>query len=188
MKQLALLLCINGLAYAASENIVTIELLKNRPDLLPAVVELWWQGQGALQAAHATKPTEGMTNRLKEHMNDDKLPLCLIALKNNEVVGMVRLTDVWTTDPTVAPKIATHPEWAPWLCGLGVAEAHRKQGIASKLIQAAEEIAADLGNKTLYLGANDESKALYEHKGYVAFDEDTFKGEHETLMKRTIKK
>ena len=190
MKQIALFVCATGLMHAASEQTVTIEYLKNHPKLLPAVVELWWQGQGALQSTHATKPTEGMTKRLKEHMNDDTLPLCLIALKDDEVVGMIRLTDIWTTDPAVAPKIATHPEWGPWLCGLGVAKAHRKQGIASKLIIAAEAKAAELGHDELYLGAGGDAdmKAFYERRGYEAFEQDTFRGQAETLMKHKLTK
>ncbi|TAK75863.1 MAG: GNAT family N-acetyltransferase, partial [Gammaproteobacteria bacterium] len=76
------------------------------------------------------------------YLNKDKLPLTLVAIQDNEVVGTVCLrTDGMTT----------HGEWKAWLSYLVVPESHRGKGIAKELIKQAEKIAKKLGIDELHL-------------------------------------
>lgn len=185
MKKTLLLLAITGLLQAAEEKTLTVDYLKNHQDLIPKVVDIWYSGQKNLPV----KPTEGMTAALQKHCNDKALPICLIALEDNEPVGMVRLVKEWTTDPEVSPWIAAHPEAFPWICGLIVKESHRRRGIARTLVDAVKAIALEMGSTTIYLGAddNDPYKAVYAKHGCVEIAQTTFRGESMTVMKYEIK-
>lgn len=185
MKALMTLCCAVSFMHAADTEI-TVAPLKYYPGLISEVIELWWQGQGELQKTHAKKPIESMTQNMLTHLNDNTLPLCLIALKQGKLVGMVRLTDVWTNDQTVAPKIGSHPEWSPWVCGLIIDELHRKQGIGNTLLAAIQKKAVELGYRTLYIGAHGDAQAWYERHGYKQFDSDTFRGEHINLLRYDV--
>lgn len=184
MKKAFLLLAATGLLQAAEEKTVTIDYLKNHPHLVSKVVDLWYSGQKNLPV----KPTEDMTEKLHEHCNDDKLPMCLIALDGDEAVGMIRLIENWSPKslPEIAEWTAAHPEASPWLCGLIVKASHRRRGIAHKLIAKLEQKALGLGKSTLYLSADDEIKGMYSTYGYE--DVATIPSEDgcETIMKRLI--
>lgn len=175
--------------YGASDDVI-IKTLDEKPELLEEVVDLWWSGQE--NAQKHVKPASRMITAMEKHLNHDTLPLCLIALKGEQLIGMARLVATWTDDPAVAPKIAAHaPDvakpgddvWSPWLCGLIVHEKHRKQGVAHKLIVAIKEKARGLGHNVLYLGTKDtELELMYRRRGFVTFNEDSFRGHTEMLM------
>ena len=76
---------------------------------------------------------------LESRCNDDKLPLGLIALTDGEVVGTVALD----LDPST--------NLTPSAVGLVVRHDQRKKGVATALLQSAEEVARQLAFDRLYM-------------------------------------
>ena len=113
--------------------------------------EFWAEVPGA--------SVEKMAARLGEASTADAVPLCLIALNGDEVLGAINLVDNDDDD---------HTDWHPWLAGMVVAAPHRGQGIGSRLVRGALEAARAQGLKVVarcsfvssYLGKHPEFNNL----------------------------
>jgi predicted N-acetyltransferase YhbS len=110
--------------------------------------EFWTEVAGA--------SVEKMAARLRQASTLDALPLCLIALRGNEVLGAINLVDNDDDD---------HTDWHPWLAGMVAAESHRGQGIGSQLVRALLVEAKRLNFDRVYFGT-DEPR-FYERLGAV---------------------
>jgi predicted N-acetyltransferase YhbS len=110
--------------------------------------EFWTEVPGA--------SVEKMAARLGEASTADALPLCLIALHGDEVVGAINLVDNDDDD---------HTDWHPWLAGMVVAAPHRGQGIGSQLVRALLVEAKRLNFDRVYFGT--DGPRFYERLGAV---------------------
>jgi predicted N-acetyltransferase YhbS len=131
----------------------TICHLFERPQLRSAVAELihnefWTDVPGA--------SAEKMAARLGDASTADALPLCLIALHGDEVLGAINLVDNDDDD---------HTDWHPWLAGMVVAASHRGRGIGSQLVRALLVEAQRLNFGRVYFGT--DGPRFYEQLGAV---------------------
>jgi predicted N-acetyltransferase YhbS len=101
-----------------------------------------------------------MSHRLAMATTIDSLPLCRIAVLNNEPVGVINLIEY--DDPN--PRIGR-----PWLAGLVVAPEIRGQGLGSLLVKAILEDAIRLGEKEVFLGT--DSPQFYEKLGATRYEQ-----------------
>ena len=99
---------------------------------------------------------EKMAARLGEASTADALPLCLIALHGDEVVGAINLVDNDDDD---------HTDWHPWLAGMVVAAPHRGDGLGSQLVRALLFEAKRLNFERVYFGT--DGPRFYEQLGAV---------------------
>ncbi len=133
-------------------NIVVAHLFKQpqRRDAVAALIhnEFWTAVPGA--------SVEKMAARLGEASTADALPLCLIALHGDELLGAINLVDNDDDD---------HTDWHPWLAGMVVAESHRGQGIGSQLVGALLVEAKRLNFDRVYFGT--DGPRFYERLGAV---------------------
>jgi predicted N-acetyltransferase YhbS len=97
-----------------------------------------------------------MAQRLQMASRADAVPLCRVALWQGQVVGVVNLVDSDDDD---------HPEWAPWLAGMVVAEAWRGQGIGSALVRTLLADAWAMGVASVYFGT--DGPGFYTRLGAV---------------------
>ena len=116
-------------------------------------------------------------NRL-ENRNLNKLPLSLIALINNECVGVVSIFD---------NDLKTMPELTPWLAGLYVKTNYRCKGIADKLINGVLQVCKDLNYNTAFLRTEHASE-YYKKHGWTFVEYATDEKDQETsvFMKKSI--
>ena len=110
--------------------------------------EFWTEMPGA--------SVEKMAARLGEASTADALPLCLIALHGDEVLGAINLVDNDDDD---------HTDWHPWLAGMVVAAPHRGQGIGSQLVRALLAEAKRLNFDRVYFGT--DGPRFYERLGAI---------------------
>lgn len=99
---------------------------------------------------------EKMAARLAQARSLEALPLCLVALDGDQVLGVVNLVDNDDDD---------HADWHPWLAGMVVAEAWRGRGIGSALVRALLEHAKRLGHPRVYFGT--DGPGFYTRLGAV---------------------
>jgi predicted N-acetyltransferase YhbS len=121
-----------------------------RRDAVAALIhnEFWTDVPGA--------SAEKMAARLGQAATADALPLCLIALRGDEVLGTINLVDNDDDDRT---------DWHPWLAGMVVAKSHRGQGIGSQLVRALLVEAKRLNFGRVYFGT--DGPRFYERLGAV---------------------
>jgi predicted N-acetyltransferase YhbS len=110
--------------------------------------EFWTEVPGA--------SVEKMAARLSLASMPNAMPLCLIALRGDELLGTINLVDNDDDD---------HTDWYPWLAGMVVAESHRGQGIGSQLVRALLVEAKRLNFDRVYFGT--DGPRFYERLGAV---------------------
>jgi len=98
----------------------------------------------------------GMARRLLQADRPDRIPLCLVAMRDGDLVGAVNLVDNDDDD---------HPEWHPWLAGMVVAAPWRGQGIGSLLVRTLLQRAQVLGVPRVYFGT--DGPGFYTRLGAV---------------------
>ncbi|MBV9576671.1 MAG: GNAT family N-acetyltransferase [Gammaproteobacteria bacterium] len=111
------------------------------------------------------------------YINKDKLPLTLIAIENDEIIGTVCLR---------SDGMITHSEWKAWLSYLYVPALHRGKGIAKTLVRQAELIATGLGISELHLFTRMEKPKLYIDIGWKLVGTENYRGGHVTIMSKNV--
>jgi GNAT superfamily N-acetyltransferase len=119
-----------------------IDYLKNHPQHLKTIVywvyNEWWKYKSEYSFGDVVE-------LYKELLNDNRLPIAIVALIDNVPVGSALICE---TDPDIKMDVT------PWLEGVFVIEQFRKMGVAKTLVQRIETIAAELDFQELYLSTH----------------------------------
>ncbi len=94
--------------------------------------------------------------RLGQAAHPDRLPLCLLALQDGTLAGVVNLVD---------NDDESHPDWHPWLAGMVVAERFRGRGVGSALVRLLLQEAWKLGFERVHFGT--DGPGFYTRLGAV---------------------
>jgi predicted N-acetyltransferase YhbS len=134
-----------------------IHYLREREDVIP-ILAAWIFNEWSYLYPGATMPDfEGL---LRERINKKSLPLTLVAIEAGEPVGTASLK---------AFDIETRSDLGPWLTSLYVAKPWRRRGIGSSLVKAAEQKAAELKIRKLFLFTTDPALVVpfYSRLGWI---------------------
>lgn len=154
---------------------ITIDLLKNHPDSISRLVEIWYKILGKIWVPDVS--IEDVRDNFQKHLNDNSLPLTLVAFSSGVPVGMCSLRE----------NDGIRPDLTPWLGSLVVHPHYQKRGIGKLLIKSIQDKGKNLGFKTLYLFAFDASVVdYYVSLGWKKIDQEEFKGHIVTLMEIEI--
>ena len=154
---------------------ITIDLLKNHPEAIPHLVQIWLTtlGSGWMSDISASQ----IESWLQEWLNDETLPFALIALDGNKPVGMCSLQ----------VNDGIRPDLSPWLGDLCVDLTHQNQGIGKLLVRAAQEKIRSMGFEKLYLFIFEESLLVYYEKlGWKKIGQDFYEGNAVIVMECTL--
>lgn len=150
---------------------VVIDLLKNHPESIPALALLWQERIGKIWRPDLS--FERVVKRFEDHLNQDRLPLTLVAFDQKRPVGMCSLRE----------SDGIRPDLTPWLGSIVVDPAYQKRGIGQRLIDATKAKARDFGFERLYLFAFDLTiPAYYTRLGWVTLGMDQCMGHPVTVM------
>lgn len=154
---------------------VTIGLLKEHPETVERLAQIWLQVLGSIWVPDVS--IEQVKQRYSDHLNDTTIPLTFVAYCNEQPVGMCSLRE----------NDGIRPDLMPWLGSLVVDPNYHKNGIGKQLIDAAKQKAKDLGFETLFLFAYDPTIPNYYQKlGWVRVGVESFKGHQVTVMKISL--
>lgn len=150
---------------------IKIDLLKNYPQTIDALAQIWYQVLGRIWVP--TISIEQVKQRFLEHLNDNKMPLTFVAFCDDKPVGMCSLRE----------NDGILPDLMPWLGSLVIDPDYQKQGIGEQLINATKQKAEQLGFNQLFLFAFDPTVPdYYEKLGWHKISLDRFKGHLVTVM------
>ena len=147
-----------------------IDYLVKHPALVPSLSKLvlpdW-------QAFYGDITWKDVAEIFHERLNDNKIPLALIAFEESQVFGTVSLLE---------ESITTRKHLTPWIAGLYVCEEKRHRGTGMQLIEAAAREARRLGTERLYIGIR---KAVdhYEKLGWQTIERTIYHGEEIIIMR-----
>ena len=115
-------------------------------------------------------------NSIHTRIHINTLPLAVVALKNNILIGTASLKYY---------DMDNKKDLSPWLAGVFVAERFRNQGIGKLLINRISEEAKRLQFKKLYLWTP-QSKEYYEHLGWKVVTREFYKIAEVFVMEKTL--
>ncbi len=116
-----------------------IEYLADQPEALPPLAQWKHQEWGHLRPGDTVEKRQA---RLAGMSNRDRIPLTVVALEDNEVLGCASL---------IEHDMETRMELTPWLAGVYVGEAFRRRGIGAELVRRIMSEAGKLKVPLLYL-------------------------------------
>ncbi len=143
---------------------LVITYLKNYPEHVPLLARWAFNAWGQY---NPNSIIERAKSKLEEHLNDDKLPLTMIALRDHKPIGMcsLRVND------------GIRPDLSPWLGSLFVEPSARGQGVGEQLIRAVIEKAQNMRYSNLYfLTFDDTLPKWYEKLGWKLIGIDELNG------------
>lgn len=122
----------------------------------------WWRREAAAlihEEFWLTVPgasEDSMFERLAQAAGSDRVPLCLLALHEGQLAGVVNLVDNDDEE---------HADWRPWLAGMVVAERFRGRGVGSALVRGLLTECWKLGFERVYFGT--DGPGFYTRLGAV---------------------
>jgi predicted N-acetyltransferase YhbS len=118
---------------------MTIEYLADRPEAMATLARWQHKEWGYLRPGDTL---EKRTARLAGMSNRGSIPLTVVALEGEEVLGSASL---------IEHDMDTRMELTPWLAGVFVGEAYRRRGIGAELVRHVMVEASKLKVPLLYL-------------------------------------
>jgi GNAT superfamily N-acetyltransferase len=147
--------------------------LADREEAIPTVAGWYFDEWG-----HITNlSVEEVATRMRNALNRDKIPLFVLAVENDEILGVAELK---------YREMSIYPDKPHWLGGVGVPPAHRGRGIASQLANRIVEIACSLGVRTLHLQTEKLSGGLYARLGWTAYEQVNYRGLDVLVMEKQL--
>jgi GNAT superfamily N-acetyltransferase len=132
-----------------------IALLADHPELLAGLAASYEREWPHWYGVHAHAASD-----LKERARRSSLPICLIAVEQEQVVGALALAE---------HALSTHPNLTPCVIGLWVEPLRRNHGIGARLLKAATAHARDAGFDRLY-SASSVAGRLFIREGWSKLD------------------
>lgn len=150
------------------------ENLADRPAAVPLVAEWYFREWGYLNPASTL---EKVADRLGSSMNRDAIPLVMLAVMGDQVIGSAELK---------YREMAIYPEKEHWLGGVFVVPEHRGKGVAARLIDAVVETARIVGVDLLHIQTERLDGGLYLKLGWQRTGQVCYRGLDVLVMQRKL--
>ena len=155
---------------------INFALLSDYPEVLPQVAKWYFAEWNCRREGETVKKS---AVRLQKYLESNDLPSILLALKEKKPIGVAQLK--------YFELRCAYPDFEHWLGGVYVIPSERGRGLASKLVQEIERLAARCSVKTLYLQTEALDGGLYAKLGWLPVEQ--YQGENQPLvliMKRIV--
>ena len=149
-------------------------LLADRPEAIPQIAAWYFDQWGYLWNDTGLGDVE---SRLQGSLNQAELPLLILAIENEEIIGVAELT---------IREMDIYPEKEHWLGGVYVPEESRGKGIGSELSQQVLQTARSLGISTLFLQTEMLDGGLYASLGWATVEQVNYHGYERLVMKKNL--
>lgn len=136
-----------------AKTMITIDCLAHHPQHIPTVIEWVWNTWDRDLGYDYKATHEEFYSSAQKH----SLPLTMIALDGETIVGMIALLEVDFINQTV---------FSPWVSDIYVVPSMRGNGIGGKLFDGINNIARALGYHKAYLWAHEPARYLARPERY----------------------
>ena len=151
---------------------IQIDYLANHPEHVPMLAKWFYE---EWKAFYTDKTEADVAQSIRERLNVDRIPLALIALRNEQPVGTVCLKH---------HDMDTRRDLGPWLAGMYVERSNRRKGIGSQLVDSILREASSLGITHLYLHTP-SAEGFFSKLNWSVLERTTYKELSVTIMQRT---
>src|ERR1044072_4234087 len=146
-----------------------IENLADHPEALPILAQ-WQHAEGGHLRPNDT--VEKRMVRLRGFATGEQIPLTVVALDGDEVLGSASL---------IQHDMETRMELTPWLAGVYVGEQYRRHGIGAELVRRIMAEAARLKVPLLYLYTV-HSENFYGALGWTLMERTSYRDQDIVIM------
>lgn len=150
------------------------EFLADRPEALKVVSHWYYEEWGRW---NSNSSVQSISEKLLKSMNRDKVPLILLAIDGDDIVGSVELK---------YREMEIYPDKEHWLGGLFVEPRHRGAAVGKQLIQQIIGLASRLGVRKLYLQTERLDGGVYAQLGWKPLEQIDNKGKNVLVMERDV--
>lgn len=154
---------------------VRISYLTEHPEYIPQLARWLFEQWGTVLGE---ENLEVRIEKLKAHMNRDRLPIAWVAHANGQVFGTAALR---------VHDLEGREDLTPWLGGVFVGREFRRRGIGEALCAAVEDEASSRNIECLYLFTLDKQQ-WYSRLGWTQFAACVWHGRHGDIMSKTLKR
>ncbi len=155
-----------------------IELLKNCPEQIPTIVE--WEYQD-WHSYDKTLTRERLFEAFNSSLNDDRLPLILVAFNGSVPIGVISL------EAKGEPEFVDLEDGNPWGGSFHVVPEMRNQGIGAAMAQVIVTISKRMGyQKIHFFTSREEIVGMYASHGAKIIGLRPFRGHQVTVMEYTL--
>ena len=155
---------------------MTFNYLADHKNFIPIIAKWYFDEWGHLMK---DQNLEQATENLKIYLNSDKIPLMILAIKNDEPVGVAQLK---------YREMKIYPEKEHWLGGVFVPKKHRGKGIASQVVQQIIDKAIELNVQVLHLQTENLNGGLYRKMGWLSIEQVYYDKVDVLVMKKILNK
>jgi N-acetylglutamate synthase-like GNAT family acetyltransferase len=146
-----------------------LDYLADRPDALPTIAR-WHYAEWGRYSADRT--VETMSERLRGHLNRDRIPLTVVAHEDGVPVGTAGLVEF---------DMETRRDLTPWLADVVVTPERRDAGIGTRVVEFIVALARELGVRRLYLFTPDR-ESFYARMGWSVLERTEYRNEPVVVM------
>jgi GNAT superfamily N-acetyltransferase len=151
-----------------------LDLLKNCPEVIPLLAD-WIYEDWHLYDTSLTK--ENLIKGFSQRLNDDKLPLTFVLLKDSIPIGAITLKE------KTIPELADLDDGSCWGGSFHVETEFRRDGVGEELAKSLILIAKQLGyHKIRFYTSNPQNVAWYTERGAEVIETRPFRGHIITIM------
>lgn len=149
-------------------------LLSEIPEAISQIAKWYSDEWGHIGEGRSTVELE---QKLTDYLNNDKLPLIIIAQEKEKLIGAAQLR---------FHEMDIYPDREHWLGGVYVAPSSRGQGVAKALIEAIIDKAKELDVTSINLQTEDMSGGLYSKLGWKAVERVNYRGIDVLVMNKPL--
>ena len=149
--------------------------LADRLEAVPQIARWWFDEWGHTRPGDSV---EALTSRVRGLLNRDQLPIQVVTILENRIVGVAVLK--------LHEKFDLYPDKDFWLGDVFVAPEFRGQGIGSALVMRIVEIAKSRGIGSLHLQTQNLNGGLYAKLGWKTIEQTHYKGYDALVMVKQL--
>jgi GNAT superfamily N-acetyltransferase len=157
-----------------SDQAMNFVFLSDRPSALPLVASWYFQQWGHRTVGNSI---ETIARRLQGSLNRDKPPLLVLAVEQDEILGVAELK---------IREMDAYPQFEFWLGGVFVLPEHRGKGVASGVAKKVAHLAQSFGIKKLYLQTERLDGGLYAKLAWRPIERANSKGGEVLVMEKQL--
>ncbi len=150
-----------------------IKYLKDYKEWIPKIAEWFYHEWGNM---HPDLDVDKIIARLHKRTNVDTLPLTMVAVENEMVVGTASLKE---------SDMDIRMQYSPWLASVYVCEDWRKKGVGTRLVETMVNKAKMIGVDILYLYTPD-AEGFYAKLGWHVLENTAYHGKNVTIMVKNL--
>ena len=150
------------------------KLLIDKTDAIPLIATWYFNEWGSAIPDNSYDKTVA---RLQNNLSRNELPIHLLAVKNESVLGVAQLK---------IREMSIYPEREHWLGGLFVPPEFRGRGIASEIAEKIASLAQSMNIEKVYLQTEKLDGGFYARLGWKPMEKVFYNGFNVLVMEREL--